>query len=525
MSNILERIYQCEFCHKLDAAYLECDHFSCKDCLVLHTKELSLTQRLSDLHCPACNSKLASPFTHAFILSPDHLKTFIKSLKICEYCNKTQEDLIITKEKTLICYSCLSTYDEPKAQPHHPGKKQEKKKEESPKNIKFNENIKKNENIPKKVPEPSPKPAKVAIKPLCFQCKVYESANTACTHSYCLKCLNKVARKALIKDPFSLVCCDKCQNTIPDSIISSSFESFSSYENFKNTCANALFNTVPSFDCGICMNKTPVDSGITFECDHRFCIDCVKEYFRERIMSSNVAEDELVCPSCNLAIDHNIIQGVVERDLYEKYVNFAFRNWKPDEGNILKYCHFCEAAAEIPRDLKRFVCPKCKKKYCPQCNQDHSEKITCEEHVRILENKEQEKNREEKKLKEKKVKEDEEIVLPEQKKRPNRAEEEKKHQKKGEDRKKREQNAKVNDELFVENLKKESKACPKCKNFVFRDSGCNFIKCRWPGCKDSYFCYLCGASLTINHHYSHYKISGPFGKTCNKLDGIKDPKY
>ena len=69
-----------------------------------------------------------------------------------------------------------------------------------------------------------------------------------------------------------------------------------------------------------------IEDGITLECDHRYCIDCIKNYFIERIMSSNVSEEELICPDCGKSVDHNIIKGVVPEKTFENYLNFAFRN-------------------------------------------------------------------------------------------------------------------------------------------------------------------------------------------------------
>jgi hypothetical protein len=54
-----------------------------------------------------------------------------------------------------------------------------------------------------------------------------------------------------------------------------------------------------------------------------------------------------------------------------------------------------------------------------------------------------------------------------------------------------------NENNSLDYVMKNCKQCPKCKQFVEKDSGCNFIKCRWPGCTDSYFCFLCGIGLTV----------------------------
>ena len=66
------------------------------------------------------------------------------------------------------------------------------------------------------------------------------------------------------------------------------------------------------------------------------------------------------------------------------------------------------------------------------------------------------------------------------------------------------------------------KVCPKCGEAVEMINGCNFMKCPWPQCKNSFFCYVCLKPLSRLQHYSHYFTKGPYGNTCNTLEGIKD---
>lgn len=576
MIKLKEKIHQCDQCLKIDAIRLECDHRSCLNCIKNFTKEKSTESNINIFKCPSCNLDIPKEVIKIYLMPLNEFEVFVDSLKICEFCLTEQEIKVFDKTKKLICLNCLQNDGVAK-------RKIEYKKPKIEANIIFNEVDRKGGknsaielNKKQKVQElkqkevfevneknlyfnkPQNQVKNLPSTPPCTKCKKVPGHLSSCGHSYCLPCLNALSKTSLSKDPFSSINCIDCSKEILSSLITSSFPSLQEFQSFQEQCVNNLYFSA-TFDCGICMSNFLIEQGITFECDHRFCNACVKEYFREKIMSSNVSDDELICPSCGVTIDHNIIQGI-DRELYDKYVSFAFRNWKPEEGAILKYCCFCDAAAEIPEDLKRFKCPNCKKSYCPQCNQNHQARVSCEDFARAqLEKKEggngkvdkkDKFNEEEKKdrevakagFEEKKVEMKEKKEIGKNLKIGDREElgkvknagkvEEKVPEPKGKNKEKEKANVKasvkakensapVNDG-YLEQLKKESRRCPKCKNFVLKDSGCNFIKCRWPGCKDSYFCYLCSAVLKSTQHYSHYKISGPFGRTCNKLDNIKD---
>ncbi len=54
-----------------------------------------------------------------------------------------------------------------------------------------------------------------------------------------------------------------------------------------------------------------------------------------------------------------------------------------------------------------------------------------------------------------------------------------------------------------------TKDCPKCKRAIEKNQGCNFMKCRHPGCEYE-FCWLCLADWKT--HNDHFK--------CNKYDNL-----
>jgi hypothetical protein len=360
-------------------------------------KEKSTEKNIDNFYCPSCFQEIPSELSEIFLCKKEDFQGYLKELKRCEYCKNIQNYLIFYENRKLICLNCLERAGNSSSQP----------KVNNP-----------NQSKPPQVPNPIPIiPSKPKQKVPCFSCKSNPGITESCIHNYCLPCLNTLSKSSISKDPFSPVKCEKCNFPIPQSEVILSFTSELNFTKYQEICVNNLFFAV-KFDCGVCMNNFRIEEGITFDCDHRFCLNCVKEYFREKIMSSNVSEDELVCPSCGVAIDHNIIQGI-DRELYDKYVNFAFRNWRPQDGAILKYCCFCDAAAEIAENAKRFKCPKCQKAYCPQCNKDHLERISCEDFVNMEERQKEENEKVEnnRRMEEKKKKEIEnEKFFEEQKK-------------------------------------------------------------------------------------------------------------
>jgi len=54
-----------------------------------------------------------------------------------------------------------------------------------------------------------------------------------------------------------------------------------------------------------------------------------------------------------------------------------------------------------------------------------------------------------------------------------------------------------------------TKDCPKCRHPIEKNQGCNFMKCRHPGCEFE-FCWLCLADWKT--HNDHFK--------CNKYDNL-----
>jgi hypothetical protein len=225
-----------------------------------------------------------------------------------------------------------------------------------------------------------------------------------------------------------------------------------------------------------------VEEGITLDCDHRFDMNCLQAFIEGCIAEGRVGENEISCLVCAHPISAPIIKSLVSRNMYEKFEKFRLRMFVPkeeDEENIVFYkCNGndCEWFVIVGLDLEVVVCQSCRKKSCPKCRDEPHVGITCEENER------------QKKEKAEKAKE-----------------------------------KAIDDEFKLAAKAMGFKTCPHCLSMCERISGCNFMKCYSKACGGKKnFCLLCERAITDAQHYSHYKAQGPFGKTCNGLDGTPE---
>lgn len=62
-----------------------------------------------------------------------------------------------------------------------------------------------------------------------------------------------------------------------------------------------------TFLCDICYEEKKIDSMTTFNCNHRFCSDCLKEDLKEKIKSFKVKSESFICASCKKEIEPSVV--------------------------------------------------------------------------------------------------------------------------------------------------------------------------------------------------------------------------
>jgi hypothetical protein len=283
-------------------------------------------------------------------------------------------------------------------------------------------------------------------------------------HFMCsVECLQ---RHALVCTNYSLmdlnyVTCPLCWTSVPPEQIREAFgDRFEQIQ--ADACDRALKNLLNQeehkkldarFKCEICFNEFVVSDGITLECDHRFCMECMEMYTKNLIQAAQVNEASLKCPNCTQPLTLYEIEDIVGPELYEKYQKFLLRGFKlSDEDNPNSFIFNCPGAdceffCIIEKDLEEIECPKCFVVSCPKCKAEAHKGMSCEEA-----------------------------------------------------KKNKEMNGK-GDELFEKMLDAEGMIrCPACGAAVQRISGCEFMVCTSSQCQGrTYFCFECGIRLPADH--------------------------
>ena len=195
----------------------------------------------------------------------------------------------------------------------------------------------------------------------------------------------------------------------------------------------------PRFNCNICNCDKLVDGSITLYCGHRYCRKCVFLYIIAILDSLSALSTVIECPECGQNISHYIITSIIKGPTLERYQARLLRNAKPQNPTeVLKFCNSCNYGAYLSVDATEFNCPECQKSICPKCNKPLS-KNCCQE------------------------------TSP---------------------------NLRLS---LLGSLKNALTKCPGCNEAIIKASGCNFIKCSWPQCENTYFCFLCKKRLTVNY--------------------------
>ena len=328
----------------------------------------------------------------------------------------------------------------------------------------------------KLIEEASEKKLKIKTKIIgvstCAMCKEITETKklvSGCGHYTCLKCMKTMlseASDAKFDSSAFYAKCKICNQPLETKDIFTILPS-----GVLNKWNEQATSVKPVFTCPLCLDEELVEKAITLDCNHRFHSECIAGHLQILIKESRVDADSLACPipDCKQPIPHEAVPYLIDEQHLDKLTKFRLKgndNLIGDE--LAKFCPNCDTPTFIAKDLLDFTCPKCKHHICPQCHENVHEGKTCAELAQEKKNK-------------------------------------------------------VEDEEFKKFAKDQNwKDCPICHMFVEKFTGCNFIYCGSLDCKKkgNKFCYLCGVKLEEKHHFAHFKKTGPFGQTCNTMDGI-----
>ena len=113
-------------------------------------------------------------------------------------------------------------------------------------------------------------------------------------------------------------------------------------------------------ECGVCAETIESKDipKIRLSCKHYFCIDCWKEYLKEKINNANVYKLTCMQSKCNHILEEKFIKAILDKDeaLQEKYDKFLKRKKLMDSNK--------KVTQSLPNDAKLLWHGLCRQTYC-----------------------------------------------------------------------------------------------------------------------------------------------------------------
>lgn len=94
------------------------------------------------------------------------------------------------------------------------------------------------------------------------------------------------------------------------------------YKNNRDLYHEYLYNSIPSFECSICM-ETLENSGCKMKCGHYFCVDCF----------SNLARVGNKCALCRSNLSETSVKKEVDQNALIDIVNYELETPYAERGN------------------------------------------------------------------------------------------------------------------------------------------------------------------------------------------------
>ena len=148
------------------------------------------------------------------------------------------------------------------------------------------------------------------------------------------------------------------------------------FEKYKNKFKNNNFEDYhykyeEEKECGVCADTIESKDvyKIKLPCKHFFCVDCWKEYLKEKINNANVYKLSCMQAKCNYILEEKFIKDILDNDtvLLEKYDKFLKRKKLMDSNKKIKFCPFPDCDGYAEKKFRKYV----------KCNNGHEFCFDC----------------------------------------------------------------------------------------------------------------------------------------------------
>jgi hypothetical protein len=162
---------------------------------------------------------------------------------------------------------------------------------------------------------------------------------------------------------------------------------FGGDEKFRQALNEVSKEFEPKIECTICFEEKHISDFKTLECEHRYCIDCLKMGI-EIMIQDGIVGDQIMCEKCKTVVDPHIIINLIDPETKEKYDDFLLRSLDAEPGTRYVRCIGkpgvnCKFSMFISVDREVFNCEVCGVSFCPECKNEPHPKMTCEQEKKV----------------------------------------------------------------------------------------------------------------------------------------------
>ncbi|XP_072040514.1 E3 ubiquitin-protein ligase RNF14-like isoform X2 [Amphiura filiformis] len=233
------------------------------------------------------------------------------------------------------------------------------------------------------------------------------------------------------------------------------------------------------YSCNVCFSEKQGSDCINFMgCDHVYCKECMKEYFKVQISDGNVKC--LNCPEtdCDSQALPSQVRELVGQELFATYDRLLLQLSLEGMEDIV-YCPrlTCQCPVMLEKESTMGVCPRCKLAFCVLCKMTYHGTSPCRlrsEHLAGIRRQWESGDPEERKELERRYGKKNLIQA-------------------------------VEENYSVEWMKRFSKKCPSCGASIEKIDGCNKMTCF--KCH-TYFCWICLTVVNKANPYGHFNQPG-----------------
>jgi len=133
-------------------------------------------------------------------------------------------------------------------------------------------------------------------------------------------------------------------------------------------------------ECLVCAEEYRASKCTALSCHHTLCNDCWSQYLTTKINEGEVQGLTCAAAGCTVLITETVVQKLVDKTHYEKYVRFISKSFVEDNASAT-WCPRPNCGHAVTADMVsgRVVSCSCGYRFCFSCKLEAHAPASCEQ--------------------------------------------------------------------------------------------------------------------------------------------------